>query len=351
MRSPIPVVCDCPKVRHEHGNRSTYIAHKCGCEPCKRANRLYQTTRERNALYGRPTTSWVDAGPVREHVNALRAAGMGRRTIVKRSGVAASVVTSLLYGRARSDGKGRSGPLQRITKANSEALLAVPFPAVEDLAPSTVVDGTGSRRRLQALIAIGWTNRQLSARLGLQESNFGTLLHGRLNPNVTAARHVQVKALYEELWNTPAPAGVNRTRQLAKAAREGWVPPLAWDDETIDDPQARPYGEQLDDPGEGEVLVDELAVEAAIRGRRVQLTRDELHLVLAAMRPGTVDVDVPEHLRRLAAAVVHTNSEQPGSWGGARLSKWLGIDELTVDREINRLAAAASRARRKSTAA
>jgi hypothetical protein len=46
----------------------------------------------------------------------------------------------------------------------------------------------------------------------------------------------QVARVYDELAMTPGPS----TRARDAAARRGWVPPLAWDDDEIDDPQARP---------------------------------------------------------------------------------------------------------------
>ena len=60
--------------------------------------------------------------------------------------------------------------------------------------------------------------------------------------NVTAET---TKRIYDECWAT-APtahnhheqAGITRARTVA--AHYGWVPPLAWDDDTIDDPGAHP---------------------------------------------------------------------------------------------------------------
>ena len=39
---------------------------------------------------------------------------------------------------------------------------------------------------------------------------------------------------------TPTGPGAERARSTAK--RKGWAPPMAWDDDTIDDPQAKPVG-------------------------------------------------------------------------------------------------------------
>lgn len=55
---------------------------------------------------------------------------------------------------------------------------------------------------------------------------------------VTVQTRAGVAALYEQLWN---PAHPNPTA-VAHARRHGWAPPMAWDDETIDDPNATPEG-------------------------------------------------------------------------------------------------------------
>ncbi|MDP9185088.1 MAG: hypothetical protein M3O29_05415, partial [Actinomycetota bacterium] len=62
---------------------------------------------------------------------------------------------------------------------------------------------------------------------------------------VQAVTARKIKAVYEELWNQPqtgndwhSKASATRARNYAKA--HGWLSPLAWDDETIDDPATMP---------------------------------------------------------------------------------------------------------------
>src|SRR5262249_22050368 len=62
---------------------------------------------------------------------------------------------------------------------------------------------------------------------------------------VTAATARAVSDLYDRLWNQPPPGHDQRTRIAASRARrhaerQGWVPPLAWDDDQIDCPNGRP---------------------------------------------------------------------------------------------------------------
>ena len=63
------------------------------------------------------------------------------------------------------------------------------------------------------------------------------LVQGR-REQVAVATAQLVRELYDELAMVTGPS--QRARTLA--AKHGWAPPLAWDDETIDDPAARPHG-------------------------------------------------------------------------------------------------------------
>lgn len=99
------------------------------------------------------------------------------------------------------------------------------------------VDGTGSARRLQALAALGYGLLDLADHLGWRKSrvqNVQTLKASR----VCLSTVERVTRVYDELAMTPGPS--TRARDLAR--RKGWVPPLAWDDDTIDDPNARSAG-------------------------------------------------------------------------------------------------------------
>lgn len=227
--------CEHPRAQHEHGTRPAYVFDKCRCRPCRDSAVAYEANRKRQVAYGR-WTPYIDAGPARAHVLELMAAGMGWKRVARVAGVTPTIVSRLLYGKAENG----SRPQPRIRAERAERILAVRFSP----APSTKVDATGTHRRLQALGALGWSGGRLAARLGLSRANYGTMLH---SARVTARRAEDVARLYDELWQTPPPEdtvrerqALSRTRRHASAA--GWVPPLAWDDDTIDDPAARPAG-------------------------------------------------------------------------------------------------------------
>ena len=101
------------------------------------------------------------------------------------------------------------------------------------------VDAAGTRRRLQALAAAGWPMTWLDARLGYRP---GRCYQTTRRQWVTLRVAAEIAELYDALWDQPSGAGREDRRARTMAATKGWAPPLAWDDDTIDDPDATPSG-------------------------------------------------------------------------------------------------------------
>lgn len=209
------------------------------CSRCDRpavrrgmCNSHYNTHRTRQMAYGRWQPDRVDAGPVRVHVQALRDSGLGFRRIAELSGVRRQTIQQLFSPR-----RGRSKPSAYVASATARKLLAVP---VGEAAPGAHIDQTGTVRRLQALVAIGHSQSSLCTQLGITQSNSTRLFHG--HSKVTAATAKRVAELYDRLSMV---SGTNQ-RAIRRAKANGWLPPLAWDDDAIDDPGApsrtAPYG-------------------------------------------------------------------------------------------------------------
>lgn len=217
-----------------HGNAKYHLEH-CRCLVCCQAARDYDSNRRRAIAYGR-WQPFVDAEPVRQHVRALGEFGIGWMRLAKLAGVPRGSLSKLLYG----DPQRNLAPSKRVRPATALKLLAVE-PALDNLGARTPIDGTGTRRRLQALVAKGWSQSELARRLGMERANFRKTITGGL----AYARTVRaVNALYGELWREdPADHGVPRrwidaSRRDAFARR--WAPIGAWDDDRIDDPDAFP---------------------------------------------------------------------------------------------------------------
>jgi transcriptional regulator with XRE-family HTH domain len=293
--------CQHKRANHQHGTRQAYVCDRCRCRPCTDANTADKARVNRLKLYGQ----WdgrVDAAPVREHVLALAAAGMGHKRIARLAGVSGSAVSWLLYGKTREDGT-RRPPSRKVNAATAEKLLAVQ-PDVEVMAPKAVVDATGARRRLRALVAHGWTARALAKRMGMTDSNFARVLHAETGMHAETV--LRVRALYDELWNVRPPERNGAERQAASRARNlaernGWLPALAWDDDTIDDPAA--WANETNETDETDT-VDEVAVELFVEGaldwRRVSPTER----LEAAVRLDRMGVS-----RNVIAERTHLNSQ------------------------------------------
>ena len=87
-----------------------------------------------------------------------------------------------------------------------------------------------------------------------------------------------VSAMYDRLSMQPAPESITAARTRLWASRKGFAPPLAWDDETIDDPMAEPAGLLTRDPNE----LDHVRVRRACAGKFVpDLTRAERYALAA----------------------------------------------------------------------
>ena len=283
-----------------HG-RTKYVVEKCHCDTCRDDHIEYERHRRRMRAYGRE--AYVDATPVRQHVNQLRASGMGWKTIAQCAGVRSSVMWKLLYG----DPQRNLAPSKRVRPTTAEKILAVQFdPSL--LADGCLVDGTGTARRLRALVALGWSQNRISAQMGISRENFQHTISGR---PVRARTARSAAALYERLWNTAPPESEHRERIAASRARNharnaGWLPPMAWDDETIDDPNSTPDAYT----GDGD-FVDEVVVELLVSGKRAQSTEAER---LAAARV-LVAQERRAEARRLLKA--RTNSDLASILGGA----------------------------------
>lgn len=237
-RSRVPVVCACPRVTHVHGTYASYAACGCGCEPCSAAARVQRATdRERRRREG---PAFVPIELVRAHVEELRSHGIGTRRLAEVSGVSARLIQAVVTGTRGP----RDGEQLTVNRRAAAALMAV-RPSAALVAPSRLIDATGTRRRLQALLAIGWSRAELARRMGMTPTATGRIMRAE-SCAISSAR--KVHALYEELWDQAPPAATGPQRQSvararADAAARGWVSAMAWDDESIDDPAAVPNPE------------------------------------------------------------------------------------------------------------
>lgn len=223
--------CTHPRANHQHGTYLAYQKDGCRCEPCRAAS-----SREAKRISYRTWTgthTYVDAARARAHVlDLLDTLTVGQ--VEERSGVHRTAIRVLI-----GDWPGRPAT-KRVARKTEAALLAV---TAERVGPEAqgLVDSTGTVRRLRALYAMGYDRRRLTRALGMSDrTTWLLMMHPDANPLVRVATRDNVRALYDRLSMTPPPVGPVALRTQRNAARRGWHPPLAWDDDTIDDPSVTP---------------------------------------------------------------------------------------------------------------
>lgn len=219
-----------------HGTLSRVKGYGCKCGPCRKVSRDYTSTRTRLIAYGR-WQPYVDAEPVRAHIRMLSTFGIGIQRTRVLAGMSNGSLCRLLYGRGEQRGQSR-----RIRTQTADRILAI-RPSLDLAAPSALVDNTGTRRRLQGLVAIGWPQIDLARRAGVVKMSVNDQLHGACTTARSSTART-VRDLYEQLWNVdPCTQGVDPRwvkEARALAVTNGWVPPAAWDDDYIDSPAATP---------------------------------------------------------------------------------------------------------------
>lgn len=100
------------------------------------------------------------------------------------------------------------------------------------------VPAVGFKRRVRALMALGWTHRQIATELGIATGNLSNRM--TYAKAVHRGTHDRMCAVYDRLSMTLPPDEMVNRRTRTIARRNGWLPPLAFDDERIDDAAYRP---------------------------------------------------------------------------------------------------------------
>lgn len=107
-----------------------------------------------------------------------------------------------------------------------------------------MVDATGAHRRLQALMSIGWSLARLELEADLRTWQLRKAFRNR---RIRRETHDVIAQVYRRFSHVTPPArtkgeriSVNRTKGNARL--NGYAVPAAWDDDTIDDPEAKPFG-------------------------------------------------------------------------------------------------------------
>lgn len=272
---------------HKHAASGTcYNQHRCRCDDCRKGRADASRNRRRAQLYGRWTPpDVVDADLVRKRIRQLAEFGIG----INRLGRLARfpMIQRVLYGYTADNG--RHVTMRFVAGAKARRLFAI-RPTMDLIADGARIPARGAHRRLQALVAQGWSQLELSRRLGLSTNEANRILRSDV---ITKRTHRAVDDLFQSLWNVAPPSGTpaergNRTRALTLARRHRWLPALAWDDIDLDDGPAE---------AERDDSADEMAVELAVAGQPVRLTQAERRLAVTELHTyGLTDPEIAERL-------------------------------------------------------
>lgn len=128
-----------------------------------------------------------------------------------------------------------------VTKAVATRVLSVPIPALWwKTAPDNAdVLSTGTARRLQALTAMGYTSAELCRVSGYKRRQLSQVIHGH-SVCVLASSARRVDEAFRTMQLVPPLPSERSRRAQNRAQKYGWVVPMAWDEEDIDNPFATP---------------------------------------------------------------------------------------------------------------
>lgn len=185
----------------------------------------------------------VDVAPARAYLRKLHHVyGMSCRQLAERCSLSEGSISEIIAG-YRAGEKGKRHPLKEIYRENAESVMAIEPEFPKDRGGARV-NAIGTTRRVQALAAMGYPVKWVGEQCGFRGPTFNLIAQGR-RQFVYFSTAYKIKKLYERLETDPHPErhGIKlQSVNLAKsyARRNGYVPAILWDWDTIDDPEGFP---------------------------------------------------------------------------------------------------------------
>jgi transcriptional regulator with XRE-family HTH domain len=181
-------------------------------------------TRRHAAIRAGTWDAWADPGEARKHLARMLATGATRQEIAEATGVGRMTLWTI----ETTD--------NRMLSLTSAAILAVDPASLDPAWPAA----GGTRLRLRALAAVGWSIPQVAAAAcGVSVAQLTGVRSGRI-ASVSRETLRATAAVYDELWDQiPRPSrGASRARACARDGR--WLMPADLDDDLIDVPGYAP---------------------------------------------------------------------------------------------------------------
>ncbi len=218
---------------HPHDYETCWVEHRCRCPQCKAAqeeHRRILSSRHGNRQLGvrdLRAARMVPMAPIKAHLVALQREGaFGLERIADAAHVTHNLILAIYFGQQGLSALGQDRDPRKQT-INEDVAVRILALRPRDVDPALAA-ARGSERRLQSLIAIGYTPSYLADRIGVRGSDVADILLGR-RKYVTANTAAAVRELFDELGMRPR-EGVVAQQMRDTARRHGWPGPLHLDD-------------------------------------------------------------------------------------------------------------------------
>jgi len=185
----------------------------------------------------------VDVGPARAYLRKLHFVyGMSAAQLATKCSLSQGSISEIIAGERRGD-YGQLYTITSIFRENAQSVMAIE-PEISTDRGGTRVNAIGTTRRMQGLAAMGYPVRWQGEQVGFFGQTIYLTAQGK-RKIVYFSTAYKIKTLYEKLENDPHPeahgilpgkASLTRTYAL----RNGYVRPIFWDWDTIDDPDGFP---------------------------------------------------------------------------------------------------------------
>jgi DNA-binding NarL/FixJ family response regulator len=247
-------------------------------DPARVARRLadYERRRYQRKRAG-DWAPFTDTAPVRDHLQALREAGVTQDQV----GAAAGVSVATLI---------RAAKQTRMTSAAAAAIMAIPIPGLDpdvdrQQPPGAAVMTAGEK--LQTLVADGWTLVQIAQATGLSERAIYQQVHQQVPPARTTAEAID--RVYDQLVVDDPGDGYIAARARLRAERAGW--------------------QSSTPPQPPEADIDNVAVDRVVAGDRLPLRPAEQHSVLTRLAGSYPDDEIARRLGLSTRTVLRHRSQ------------------------------------------
>lgn len=229
-----------------HNTLTCYTDYRCRLPECVARYNERSNQRVRAQKAG----TWnglVDAEPVRQHILALQAVGIGAYIIAATVNVRVQAIYDFLGSR------GKRGRKHRTTPELAAKILAIS----PDSTLAGRIDATGTVRRLRALTANGWPGKHIARHAGVNAEHIYVMLRcPDRHPTVLPSTAKAIADTYNTLrTQRPSRHGVSKghaKQARARAAANRWPATKYWDQhlDLIDDPDFTPQLTRIEEIAE-----------------------------------------------------------------------------------------------------